>query len=154
MTSYAEQIDHQISLLRAEIDRLQTAKDVISQLDGKSKPVLTLKANIPSKSNSITIRRVAETPAGTKPRKLGEGRAMTKRIVAALTVRPELASGDIIASIGVKEKGDKQRVYAALNSLVKGGKLNRDDDGFYSLIVSTSPAPEEVRQPDEVLVDG
>ena len=149
-SSYIDQIDAQLAGLRMEIERLQIARDVISNLEGRGGgKVLTLKAEpAPSKqSGPFTIRKIGESvPELEAPKEEKKKRKITvPRVVekgrftnARVAVREALALGpmkgrELFDLIGYTDKRDLNMIYNITSQGVKDGSLLKDEAGRFSL---------------------
>lgn len=148
-SSYIDQIDAQIAALRHEIERLQIARDVIGTLEGRGKPVLTLKAETsPSrKSGPITIRKIGDGAPGKK-------RATTQRQVPAVPIDevtrrlreglknfPDgVRAADLAKHIGMPSDEEQKRIWYVLANLKKSGEAKKVD-GLYSLVANDVEVP-------------
>jgi hypothetical protein len=137
-SSYIDQIDAQLAGLRMEIERLQIARDVISNLEGRGGgKVLTLKAEpSPSKqSGPFTIRKIGESvseePKEKKKRKLLIPRDKDRFERTRVTVREALelgpmTSGELKSLLDFTEKRDINMLYNILSKSVLAGTLLKD----------------------------
>lgn len=136
-SSYIDQIDDQLEVLRAEIERLQIARDVIVNLEGRGKPVLTLRANpAPSqKSGPITIRKITDGPDNKEKKARpkidrSRGKKALVRVKEILREHPDgLTSADINQLMGhqLGNKREYQLVWNVVSDGVKTGVFTRDD---------------------------
>jgi hypothetical protein len=148
-----QRIDARIAELRAELDRLEIARSVLSELHAAA-PTLPPKGK--ANGAAFTVRRV-EAPAGeTKaPAAKASGkpkdRAATaarkakvrQKVMAQIEAGP-VKSGDIIRKLHLREKSEKQEVYQALYDLNSKGLAVRDENAFYTLV--TPPSTEQPGQ--------
>lgn len=138
-SSYIDQIDAQLAHLRMEIERLQIARDVISGMDGRPKPILQLRAEpVEKKSGPITIRKI-EGPDKSEKKK--QARKVPKMPMAELVdlvragmeeLPPSQAVG-IGRHIGLSAEEDVKRIWYVLSTLIKNGEAKKEN-GLFSLI--------------------
>lgn len=147
MASYLEQIDAQLAALHMEMERLQIARDVITKLEGRSKPqVLTLKANpAPSqKSGPITIRKITDGSEGEKPKRQSNkggarvvdrkrGPEARKKIMAVIKEAAPINAAGIIERLGYDTQRDNQLVYNTTSKWLMDGVLTKDEERRFAL---------------------
>lgn len=135
---YIDQIDtmidaHMMTIesLRAEVERLESAKSVILMLRGDDGMGqirdVTPKAK---KSQEITIRKLA----GPKKEKLSS-KGMDDQAIAVLAVfKDGLKMKDLVAAMDLPtdDKRATNRLWYALDIAIKAGKLIKEE-GFYKL---------------------
>jgi hypothetical protein len=86
--NYLDQIDTMIDYHKNEIDRLQTARSVVQQLqqlDRSKAPAMTLDVTPQVKSAAITIRRLDDKQTVKRPHNTVDGRKQGAELRAMLT---------------------------------------------------------------------
>jgi hypothetical protein len=148
--SYLDQIDQQLAVLNAEIERLQIAREVIAKLEGRSKPVLNLKAEpSPStKSGPFTIRKISagnpEKSTGKKTRNIPvvptpEIRA---RVMAGLQAYPDgVRAADLGRAIDLGSEEQLKRIWYVLSIQIEKGTVKKED-GLYRLVAAPEASEE------------
>jgi len=138
-SSYLDQIDAQMAALRAEMERLQIARDVITNLERRSKPVLTLKAEpSPSqKSGPITIRKITDGSAKTQRQRppMDRERAPKARakIMEMLKTEGPMTTATINSKLGHSSKREYQLVWNIMSDWKGEGVVLKDEKGRFSL---------------------
>lgn len=147
MASYIDQIDAQLAALRMEMERLQIARDVIASMEGRSKPVLTLRAEpSPSqKSGPITIRRITDGPEEEKPKRppMDKERAPKARvkIMELLKAEGPMTTATINSKLGHSSKREYQLVWNIMSDWKGEGVVLKDEKGRFSLPDAADGSP-------------
>lgn len=143
-----ERVEARIAQVREELDRLETARSVLIELQQAAPAAKSAgAAQRGVNGHAITIRRVAEpAPARAEPtpdRKplIGKEREAAKKRKTALAARIRTAlkeramtSGELIDKFRLTGKDAKQMVYAILwEGRANRGDLTRDAEQRYSL---------------------
>lgn len=148
--SYLEQIDELIIYHRAELERLEIARQVIASLANSNNTQKTT-AEEPAADTAITIRRTtpkptaapakatkADKPKAAKgvpaPARTEDKAALKEKVLSELAVSPR-KSGDLIEKFAPPnpDKAEKQFVYALLYDLKRTGVVTRDEESLYRL---------------------
>jgi len=145
-----ERVEQRIAEVRTELTRLETARDVLTELaglaprrGGKSAAASAAHAG-GSNGKAFTIRRVAvpdakpasngahgATPVRSKPRVSRE--AIRAKITEALKDGPA-SSGELAKRFGFKAKAEKQSLYQVMWELKTHGKASKGADERYALV--------------------
>lgn len=135
--TYIERIVKLIAGHRLEIERLETALSVMSQLM-ESEPAKPKPKAMAEASGSVTIRRIAAPERAAVPKT--DKTALRKRIIESLRKNGAQSSGTLIAEMFPKgsSKKEKQLIYAALNEWAKKGLVARRPTGDYELVEQAS----------------
>lgn len=148
MTSTLETITAQIVSLEDELRKLRIAQEIVAKIEKK----FTAGARVTedSKSALFTVTRNTEFKSilpekktkATVVRNKARALTMRSRIMNLMADGKPREAGMIVSRMyhNPTTKQEKQFVYAALDSLLKSGKLTRNEDRFYIL----TPTVEEV----------
>lgn len=123
-------IDGLIVFHRTEIERLETARKVILELNRRFE-------------DRVSEKRAAKTAKPAKPK--ANGKPPPESLLTAPVIRERvkemlaagaLESGTIMQRLGTESKQAKQRVYGVLFALKKEGDISQSEDRAYSLAVA------------------
>jgi hypothetical protein len=138
-----ERIEARMTELRAELERLEIARSVLSELYAAAPtPPRKDKAN----GAAFTIRRVEEPAAKGKTAKPKRGspdrkaaKAKVREKVLAEMANGPVTSGALCKKFKFHDAAEKQLVYQALYELKTEGRADRDEHSAYRLTASAEP---------------
>ncbi|TAZ20721.1 hypothetical protein ELH77_19135 [Rhizobium ruizarguesonis] len=156
-----QKILEQISFHRAEILRLESALQVISEVGGgkvagkaKEAPMITIRRTVPAVAADDPPpvqkkKRASPTPSQkSRSRSLADNRQLRGLLLTALKTHGPALSRDVAVTIGFKPGEDIQPVYQRLYELKRDRLVEKGDEGHYSITAAGLEAIELVQEDD------
>ncbi|MGO8241280.1 hypothetical protein ACC806_34650 [Rhizobium ruizarguesonis] len=155
-----QKIQEQISFHRAEILRLESALEVISEIGGgksagkpKETPMITIRRTVPAIAADPPPvqkkKRASPTPSQkSRSRSLADNRQLRGLLLTALKTHGPALSRDVAVTIGFKPGEDIQPVYQRLYELKRDRLVEKGDEGHYSITAAGLEAIELVQEDD------